>query len=89
MARGEVETLQKKIEEETKRLQLLLCPKTQMTKRHSEARRYGRNEASLFSGDLFRMYSRFVDKRGWRVEIMSTSEESGGFKEVIANTWTM
>ncbi len=44
----------------------------------------GGEEASLFAADLFRMYSRFVESRGWRIEPMSSSEsESGGFKEVI------
>ena len=44
----------------------------------------GGDEASLFAGDLFRMYSRYADARGWRVEIMSASEQGvGGFKEVI------
>ena len=88
MARAEVETLQKKIEEETKRLQLLLLPKDPNDEKNVilEIRAgTGGDEASLFSGDLFRMYSRFADKRGWRVEIMSSSaSESGGFKEVIA-----
>jgi len=44
----------------------------------------GGDEASLFAGDLFRMYSRFAEQRGWRTEILSTSEsEVGGFKEII------
>lgn len=44
----------------------------------------GGDEASLFAADLFRMYSRFCEGRGWRIEPMSSSEsESGGFKEVI------
>lgn len=45
----------------------------------------GGDEAALFAGDLFRMYSRYADNNGWKVELMSVSEsESGGFKEVIA-----
>ncbi len=45
----------------------------------------GGDEAAIFSGDLFRMYSRYAEKRGWRVEILSESEgEHGGYKEVIA-----
>ena len=45
----------------------------------------GGDEAALFSGDLFRMYSRFAEKKGWRVEVLSMHEgEHGGFKEVIA-----
>jgi len=45
----------------------------------------GGDEAAIFSGDLFRMYSRFAERTGWRVELISASEgEHGGFKEVIA-----
>jgi len=45
----------------------------------------GGDEAAIFSGDLFRMYSRYAEKRGWRVEILSENEgEHGGYKEVIA-----
>lgn len=45
----------------------------------------GGDEASIFVGDLFRMYSNFADSRGFKVEILSLSEGSkGGFKEVIA-----
>ena len=44
----------------------------------------GGGEASLFVADLFRMYRRFADKQGWRVEVMSTHPtEVGGFREVI------
>jgi peptide chain release factor 1 len=44
----------------------------------------GGDEASLFAGDLFRMYSRYADSRRWRVEIMSASEQGiGGYKEII------
>lgn len=45
----------------------------------------GGDEASIFAGDLFRMYSRYAEKQGWRVELVSESEgEHGGYKEVIA-----
>ncbi len=45
----------------------------------------GGDEASLFAGDLFRMYERYASIRGWKVEVMSMSEgEVGGFKEVVA-----
>lgn len=44
----------------------------------------GGDEASLFAADLFRMYSRFVERQGWRVEVMDENEsEVGGFKEVV------
>lgn len=46
----------------------------------------GGEEAALFAADLFRMYSRFADEVGWRVEILSSSEASGGgLKELIAS----
>ncbi|MBU1804624.1 MAG: peptide chain release factor 1, partial [Gammaproteobacteria bacterium] len=45
----------------------------------------GGDEAAIFAGDLFRMYSRYAEKQGWRVEILSESEgEHGGYKEVIS-----
>ena len=43
----------------------------------------GGEEAALFAGDLFRMYSRYAEKQGWKVEIMdSNATEIGGFKEI-------
>lgn len=46
----------------------------------------GGDEAALFAGDLFRMYQRYAENHGWRVEMMSASEgEAGGFKEIIAS----
>jgi peptide chain release factor 1 len=46
----------------------------------------GGEEAALFAGDLYRMYSRFAERQGWKLEIMSLSEAGqGGIKEVIAN----
>ena len=45
----------------------------------------GGDEASLFAGDLFRMYARYADLRGWKVEVISASEGTmGGYKEIIA-----
>ncbi|CAC9588963.1 Peptide chain release factor 1 [uncultured Gammaproteobacteria bacterium] len=45
----------------------------------------GGDEASIFSGDLFRMYSRYVEKQKWQVEIMSSNAgDHGGYKEIIA-----
>lgn len=46
----------------------------------------GGDEAALFAGDLFRMYQRYADTRGWRVELISASaSDAGGFKEVVAS----
>jgi peptide chain release factor 1 len=45
----------------------------------------GGDESALFAGDIFRMYTRYAERRGWQVEIISESvSELGGFKEVIA-----
>jgi len=46
----------------------------------------GGDEAALFAGDLFRMYQRYADSQGWKMEMISASaSEAGGFKEVIAS----
>jgi peptide chain release factor 1 len=45
----------------------------------------GGDEAAIFAGDLFRMYSRYAEERGWQIEVLSASEgEHGGYKEVIS-----
>jgi len=45
----------------------------------------GGDEAAIFAGDLFRMYARYAERQGWRVEILSSSPgEHGGYKEIIA-----
>jgi len=45
----------------------------------------GGDEAALFAGDLFRMYSRYAEHQGWQVEVLSTSEgEHGGYREIIS-----
>jgi len=46
----------------------------------------GGDEASIFAGDLFRMYQRFAEKAGWRLDVMDYSEgSSGGYKEIVCN----
>ncbi|MCZ3257154.1 PCRF domain-containing protein, partial [Acinetobacter baumannii] len=45
----------------------------------------GGDEAALFAGDLFRMYAKYAESKGWRVEVISESEGTvGGFREVVA-----
>ena len=45
----------------------------------------GGDEAAIFAGDLFRMYSRYAEQQGWRVEVLSSSEgEHGGYREIIS-----
>ena len=46
----------------------------------------GGDEASIFAGDLYRMYAKFCEKKGWRMEISNVNEgTSGGFKEIVAS----
>jgi peptide chain release factor 1 len=69
-------------------IRLALIPKDAMDERNVilEIRAgTGGDEASLFAGDLFRMYERYAAKEGWKVELISASEGTmGGFKEIIA-----
>ena len=44
----------------------------------------GGDEAALFASDLFRMYSRYAERQGWRIDVLSLNESGGGIKEVIA-----
>ena len=68
-------------------LQILLIPKDQNDNKNVflEIRAgTGGDEASIFSGDLFKMYNYYADRQGWKVEVMSKNEgEHGGFKEII------
>lgn len=88
MAEEEIKLLQEAIESLESDLQKMLLPKDPNDARniYLEIRAgTGGDEAAIFAGDLFRMYSRYAEKRGWRVEILSSNEgEHGGFKEVIS-----
>jgi peptide chain release factor 1 len=81
----ELEALHEQLAQE---LRVLLLPKDPNDARNVilEIRAgTGGEEAALFAGDLFRMYSRYADRQGWRIELMSLSEaDAGGVKEVIA-----
>ncbi|MEP0324544.1 peptide chain release factor 1 [Bauldia litoralis] len=89
MAREEAEALDARIEALTEEVRLLLLPKDAADEKSAivEIRAgTGGDEAALFAGDLFRMYQRYADLHGWRVEVLSESEgDAGGFKEIIAN----
>ena len=73
-----------RMEEEIK---LLLIPKDPQDSRNAivEIRGgTGGDESAIFAGDLFRMYSKYIERKGWRLEVTSQSEgSSGGFKEII------
>ncbi|MCL4113769.1 UNVERIFIED_CONTAM: hypothetical protein GTU68_003969 [Idotea baltica] len=88
MAQEEIKDAKANIERLTDELQILLIPKDPNDERNCflEIRAgAGGDEAGIFAGNLFRMYSRFAEKKGWRVEVMSSNvSEQGGFKEMIA-----
>jgi peptide chain release factor 1 len=89
MAEEEIPGLESKLVELEKELELLLLPTDANDVKNTivEIRSgTGGEEAALFAADLFRMYARFAEKAGWKVEILSTSDASaGGLKEVIAS----
>ena len=89
LAKEEIPALRGRIEELEQRLTILLLPKDPNDEKNVilEIRAgTGGDEAGLFAADLFRMYARFAELSGWRVEVLSSSAASGmgGFKEVIA-----
>lgn len=88
LAEDEVETLSKRYEDLQSDLQIALLPKDKADAGGLilEVRAgTGGDEAALFAGDLFRMYQRYAQVKGYKVEVLSTSEgEVGGFKEIIA-----
>ncbi|MCS5710699.1 peptide chain release factor 1 [Candidatus Berkiella aquae] len=88
MAEEELKEVAVKIEEIEKELQLFLIPKDPDDDKNVflEIRGgAGGDEAAIFAGNLFRMYSRYAEQKRWRVEIISESfGEHGGYKEVIA-----
>ena len=88
MAEAERETLAARSLELAKQIRVALLPKDAMDERNVvlEIRAgTGGDEAALFAGDLFRMYERFANLQGWRVEVISASDGTmGGFKEIIA-----
>src|ERR1700686_4045817 len=88
MAEAERETLATRSTEFEQQIRVALLPKDAMDDRNVvlEIRAgTGGDEASLFAGDLFRMYERFASLQGWKVEVVSASEGTmGGYKEIVA-----
>lgn len=87
MAREELDSFQSQLESLTKELQLKLLPtdpndeKSAMVEMRAGT---GGDEAGLFVGDIFRMYQRFAEDKGWKIDIHnSSSAQAGGFKEII------
>ncbi len=88
LAQEEIQQAQAELEDTTKKLQVLMLPKDPDDDHNIflEIRAgTGGDEAAIFSGDLFRMYSRYAERQGWKVELISESfGEKGGYKEIIA-----
>ncbi len=88
MGREEISNCESRMETLTAELQVLLLPKDPNDHKnvYLEVRAgTGGDEAAIFAGDLFRMYSRYAETQGWKVELISANEgEHGGYKEVIS-----
>jgi peptide chain release factor 1 len=88
MAEAEKPELEARLDALEKEIRVHLIPKDAMDERNVilEIRAgTGGDEASLFAGDLFRMYERYAAKQGWKVEVLEASEGTmGGYKEIIA-----
>ena len=87
MAKEELKELEPKLADMSERLKILLLPKD-----HNDNKNViveirggtGGEEAALFAADLFRMYSRYAEGRGWRVEVMDSNPTGiGGYKEIV------
>jgi peptide chain release factor 1 len=89
LAHGELEALKERLPALERDVALLLAPKDRDENASAvlEVRAgTGGDEAALFAGDLFRMYQRYAQLHGWRVEIDSVTEgEMGGYKEIVAS----
>ncbi len=86
-AKEEIQTIKEKIDKTEEDLQMLLLPKDPNDDKNIflEIRAgTGGDESALFAGDLFRMYSKYAEKQGWRVEFISANESDlGGYKEIV------
>ncbi|MDR1618286.1 MAG: peptide chain release factor 1 [Treponema sp.] len=87
LAREELRDLETRLAGAEERLKFLLIPKDPLDEKNiiMEIRAgTGGEEAALFASDLYRMYARFAETRGWKFEIMNTNEtELGGYKEIV------
>lgn len=87
MAKEEIAEIEPKLPEMEQNIKLLLIPSDPQDSKNAivEIRGgTGGDEAAIFAGDLFRMYTKFFERKGWKMEVTSQSEgSSGGFKEVV------
>jgi peptide chain release factor 1 len=89
IAKVELDQLEKQVSPLEEEIKVLLLPADPEDEKNAilEIRAgTGGDEASIFAGDLFRMYTKFCEAKGWKLEITSVNEgSSGGFKEIVAN----
>ena len=89
MAKSELDELLTQQEEMEETIRLMLIPKDPEDSKNAmvEIRGgTGGDEAALFAGDLYRMYIRYCEKRGWKTELVDYTEgTSGGYKEIVFN----
>jgi peptide chain release factor 1 len=89
LAYEEIPEVERRIEDLVLRVRLSLIPRDAADEKNAivEVRAgTGGEEAALFAGDLFRMYQRYADAKGWKVQIIAESDSGrGGYREVIAN----
>ena len=89
MAREEVSACEKRLPQLEEEIKLMLVPKDPEDAKNAilEIRGgTGGDEAALFAGDLFRMYAKFAERKGWKLEVSSASEgAAGGFKEIVCS----
>ena len=89
MAREELAACEEQLPEMEERIKLMLVPKDPEDAKNAilEIRGgTGGDEAALFSGDLFRMYAKYCERKGWHLEVSSASEGAvGGFKEIVCS----
>ncbi len=87
LVKEELKNLQTQLKDAEDQLKFLLIPRDPLDEKNiiMEIRGgAGGEEAALFAADLFRMYARYAETRGWKIEIMSSNEtELGGYKEII------
>ena len=87
MAKAEIAEIEPKLPEMEQNIKLLLIPADPQDGKNAilEIRGgTGGDEAAIFAGDLFRMYSKYFERRGWKCEVTSQSEgAAGGFKEIV------
>ncbi len=89
LAREELEAVGPRVEQLEHELQVMLLPKDAADEKSAilEVRAgTGGEEAALFAADLFRMYQRYADLKGWKVQVLSASDaDAGGYKEIVAS----